>query len=271
MRTKLILLLALVALVAAGCSFTIGNIPGVVGIDIDVPGFILLIQAKLYAPTLNGRPIGFEVQQPGDLVHVSFNGGWDQYGEPTGLSDPVRFTMIEVRVQCEEKNAEDTIFWPSATQPVPHIDNDCVWFPCWTGKFRKIMQLPEAFLPIAGYPWDPCGSHVFKAMPSQTATIYGEAKASVLPIDFVVPVMDEPGQYQIVRPGTTPTEGEPWIVDDELRGVRIPYHVREPGEYVVRWEADDGNGLEEWTIDVPVDVFYITGEWPVNIGPTGTC
>ena len=60
-------------------------------------------------------------------------------------------------------------------------------------------------------------------------------------------------------------------VDDELRGVRIPYHVREPGEYVVRWEADDGNGLEEWTIDVPVDVFYITGEWPVNIGPTGTC
>jgi len=269
---KRIFLLVPLLLALAGCTITMHNWPTTP--DGEVPFVRLLTKGTIYAPLLNGHPFGYNAYaQPGEFVNVDFSGGRDQYGEPWGLSDPVRFTVTEVLIRCDEKTEDDTIFWPSAEWPVPHLDNSCVWFPGWTAPIETISGLPIPFYPLSGYPWDACHGvgkhgHALPDMPSQEATLTVTAKAEVIRVEFVCPAMDEPGQYVVDMPGATPTEQDR---DSDTPEFELAYHVDEPGTYTVTWTEHDGPGEETWEFEIPVDWFYIDGQWTVKVGPTGTC
>jgi hypothetical protein len=254
------LLAALIAL--GGCMIPLGPVPD----PEPQPGEMivrLLATGAIYAPRINNRPFGWQAVQPGEKLELDWSGGADQAGNPSGLSDPVRWKMVDVRVQCDAKTVEDTIFWPSGDFPVPYIDLDCVWFPGWTAPIEQISNLPMPFLPLSGYPWSPCRTVGDGAdpMPSQQATITATARAAILQVEFVCPER-EGGAYQLDLIGTTPAESNV-----------IRYHVSEPGTYAVIWREDGGAGEERFEVEIPADWFWLVGTWRINVAPSnwGAC
>ena len=242
-----------------GCMYTLGPNDGNDGIgDLAVR---LISTVTLYAPKINNRPFGYQSVVPLSQLRLDFSGGQDQYGNPTGLSDTVRWKMVDVRIQLSHKGPEDTVFWPSLQFPVPYVDLDCVWFPGWTAPLEGVSGLPVPFAPLDGYPWSPCRTIDvgIDPMPSQTATITATAKADVLSVEFVAPENDG-GSYQLDVVGTTPTASN-----------SIRYHVSEPGVYTVIWRNGDDEKLYE--VDVPADWFWVSESWQINVEPTvaGSC
>ena len=251
--------LLLLVLGLSGCMYTLGPDGGNDGNgELAVR---LISTVRLYAPKINNRPFGYQSVVPLSTLRLDFSGGPDQYGNPTGLSDAVRWKMVDVRIQLSEKGSEDTVFWPSLQFPVPHVDYDCVWFPGWTAPLEGISGLPMPYAPLDGYPWSPCRTIDvgIDPMPSQTATITAAAKADVLAVEFVAPENDG-GSYQLDVVGTTPTASN-----------SIRYHISEPGVYTVIWRNGDDEKLYEVT--VPADWFWVSEAWTINVEPTtaGSC
>jgi len=243
----------------SGCMYTLG--PGGGGDDIGELAVRLISTVRLYAPKINNMPFGYQSVVPLSQLRLDFSGGPDQYGNPTGLSDTVRWKMVDVHIQLSHKGPEDTVFWPSLQFPVPHVDLDCVWFPGWTAGLEAVSGLPVPFAPLDGYPWSPCRTIDvgIDPMPSQTATITATAKADVLSVEFIAPE-HEGGSYQLDVVGTTPTASN-----------SIRYHVSEPGVYTVIWRDGDEEKLYE--VNVPADWFWVSESWTINVEPTtaGSC
>uniref|UniRef100_A0A6H1Z8I2 Uncharacterized protein n=1 Tax=viral metagenome TaxID=1070528 RepID=A0A6H1Z8I2_9ZZZZ len=258
MTKKTIPLVLLLLVAVSGCMILPGGGDGIVIIDEDA-AVRLITTCVIYPPLFNGQPIGYNTYQPGSLIHLDFSGGRDQYGNPCGLSDPLRFAIEQVTVRCELKGVDDTIFWPSTEFKVPYKDNSCVWFPGWTSAIEGISGLPYPCYPLSGYPWDSCGDHYPPAMAEQTATIRVVAKASILKVEFVCPVFDEPGSYKLDVVGAIPTASNV-----------IGYYVTKSGAYTVTWTPADGPE-QAWDFEVPAAWFFSEGTWVVNVGSTSTC
>ena len=279
---RILILLPLVLLLA-GCTLTMHQWPADGDVDIGDPPFVrLLTDLTIYAPTANGMPFSYQTFTPGDKVLFDFNGGADQYGQPTGLSDPIRWAITEVRFQLEGKTELDTVFWPSNTFAIPYLDNSPVIFIGWTAPVENISGLPLPLKPLSGYPWDSCmdihsaevhvGPLSLYEGPGTVGTLSATASAETLKIDLVCPIMPVDGSYTVDEWGATPTEGVD-VKDGEGRviGKSVIHYVTEPGVYVVRWEATEGDDADEWEFTVPASWFHKTGSWPINIGPSGTC
>lgn len=235
---KRLILLALCLLALAGCV----RLPGVDLIEVLLVGD----QGALYAPKINDMAFGYDANvQAGDLIRMDFNPGIDQYGNRTGLSSS-RYVLDEVTVKCDLKTEFDTIF---------EIDdvNVVVWFPGYTAPLDAISGLPVPFYPLEGYPWDSCRDTGIPDMAAQQATITATAQAAWIEVKFVLP--DKDGTYLLDLPGQTATS-------DNVITIKID----EAGEYrVVHSEG------EVYEFDVPIDWFFIEGEWLIDVGPTGVC
>lgn len=215
------------------------------------PG-IRLISAEgvLYPPLCNGIPLHYDANvQPGDKLVLDWGTGKDQYGNHVGLSDDQRWTIREVRFQCDVKPEEDTVFWPANLG-----ENQCVWFPGWTAPIEMISGLPLPMYPLEGYPWDSCGSHVLPDMPSQGATIAVSAEASWIEVEVV---FVEAGDYQVQWPGE--------MLAVQASGESASRRLSESGDVVVT------QGAQTWTFIVPAAWFWMDAEVRVRVGPTGTC
>ena len=253
--------LLLLVLGLSGCMYTLGPDGDN---DVDVIGELvvrLISHGRLYAPTINNMPFGYQSVVPLSTLRLDFSGIPDQYGNPTGLSDTERWKMVDVHIQLSHKGPEDTVFWPSLKFPVPYVDLDCVWFPGWTAPLETVSGLPIPFAPLDGYPWSPCRTIDIgiDPMPSQTATITATAKADVLSVEFIAPE-HAAGSYQLDVVGSTPTASN-----------SIRYHVSEPGVYTVIWRNGDEEKIYE--VNVPADWFWVSESWTINVEPTtaGSC
>lgn len=253
MKKRLLLWGLLLIIGIAGCSVIQPNLPPF------EPDIVLLSpEGAIYKPLVDGMPFSYEVVQPGEKIELDFNPGYDQYDDKTGLSS-LRYTLIEVRIKCDEKDVEDTVFWPSDRFTVPYIDNDCWWFPGWTGPIEPIAGLPFLFepLPEAGYPFASCGSHVIDAMPPQQVTIAVLAKANEIEVGLVLEELMA-GAYQIEWPGIL-------LVEETVNA--MPSHWLDgPGTIAVT--CPDGEILP---FVVPIDWFLIDNEFVINMGPSGEC
>lgn len=214
----------------------------------------LLTTGTIYAPLVNGLPFSYDTVQPGDLYILDFGTNRDQYGNRAGLSDDTRWTLFGLYVQCAVKTEADTIFHPSNRDK----DERVVFFG-WTAPIEPISGLPYPCYPLEGYPWNACGTHSVPEMASQIATIAATAKADVLRVEFVCPLMGEPGSYILDEVGAMPQE-------DRI----LSRYIDRPGTYIVRWAAYEGASEATWEFEVPIDWFYIGGQWKIPVGPTGT-
>jgi len=240
---RLLLLVIALALMLSGCSF----IQQPIQIDtIEVTsqgGFI-------YRPLI-GSGDDWTVQ-PGNIEILDFGSGRDRYGNKTGLLDDETWTINEVTIQLDEKNEEDTVFWPA------NLDaNQCVWFPGWTAPMEGISGLPYPMYPLEGYPWDTCQTHVIPVMPSQLATITATAVAEWIEVEIVLPERSG-GEYTLGLPGHTPTTSNVLTV-----------RLGSPQEILATWT--NGNAERSWLFVVPVDWFWVSGSWRIPVGPSGVC
>jgi len=251
MKKRMLALSIVVVLLAAlsGCTWLIDPLPD----PVTEPVVRLLTEGTIYAPRINGMPFGYENVQPGDLYVLDFRTYRDQYGNPAGLSDDTRWTLDGLTVQCFVKTETDTIFHPG-----DRGENERVVFFGWTAPIEPVSGLPYPLYPLVGYPWNACQTHSFLVMPSQSALVTATAKADILKVEFVCPEMGEPGSYVLDETGATPQEGR-----------IVAHRIDRPGTYIVRWKAHEGALEASWEFDVPIDWFYIDGEWGIPVGPTG--
>jgi len=207
-------------------------------------------EGVIYAPKINNMPLGYEAcVQAGDKILLDFNPGRDQYGNKTGFSSS-RYTLDQLSIQCELKNEPDTIFEDKSDTNVYRLSTR-IWFPCWTAPVELISGLPIPYSPLTGYPWDSCRTVGIPAMPAQQATVRAVARASWIEVEFVLPEQD--GTYQL--------EGQSWTSSNVIKIM-----IDEPGLYTVVH-----SGGEVYEFDVPIDWFFIEGEWPIDVGPVGVC
>jgi len=241
---RAIALLALLLIALSGCQWT-QVLP-----EPEVALRVISAAGVISPPTSNGMPIYYDANvQPGDKIVLVFATGVDQYGNLVGLTDDTRWTIREVRIRCDEKVVEDTVFWPANVGP-----NACVWFPGWTAPTEIISGLPLPMYPLEGYPWDACGSHDLPDMPSQAATIEVLAEAEWIEVELALPGN---GNFLIEWPGE--------MIAERTAGPIAARRLSEPGEIVVT------QGASEWRFVVPIDRFWVDAEFKVRVGPTGVC
>ena len=254
-RTILLLALTLSLGLLGGCVFDAPLDPDQ-PIVVDVAVFkVISVAGAIYRPLVTGSD-DWHVQ-PGNFETLDFSSGRDQYGNHIGLSNDDRWIIRTLNVRCDQKYQDDTLFWPSATQPVPYRDNDCVWFPGYTAPIETISRLPFPLYAISDYPWNPCQTNSVPVMSSQMATIIASARAEWVEIEITAPKRLG-GEYALDAPGYTPTASNV-----------LTTHLGSPQEITITWTK--GSVVETWTIEVPVDWFWINGRWRIPVGPTGTC
>jgi|GEM_PF-2724195 len=200
--------------------------------------------------------------EPYDRRDLLFGTGRDQYGNPTGLSDDEQWEMKSVTIRCSEKAINDTIYNPG--DPFRRngfsanaIQNACTWFPLYTSGPETYSGLPFAPVPLVGYPFDPCRPIGSENMPSQTATITAKASRDRLLVRLTAPAFDG-ATYTLDAPGATPQTSntlEVWV-----------------GKHgMVRVFVEVGGKVTPYEETIPVDWFWVSGEWTITVGATGTC
>jgi hypothetical protein len=236
---KRVTLILLLMVLLAGCTM----IPPEVS-DLRVvtpPGEIL-------EPLANSQPLYYQKMVPGKVVFLDFRPNRNQYNEPTGLTDS-RYVVTDVVIQCAEKAGPDTVY-EFITRERP---NEFFWFPAWTGDIFEGNRLPVVYKPVdeePAYWWDACRD-AMGPFPAQTAKITATARARWVGVEFLLP--DQGGHYTL--------EGELPTTSHVIR-----YDAHEPGTYVI--EHSSGAVYE---IEIPIDLFWIRGEWIVDVAPRGWC
>ena len=254
-RTILLLALTLSLGLLGGCVFDTPLDPDQ-PIAVDVAVFKVISAAgAIYRPLITGSDDWYV--QPGNFETLDFSSGRDQYGDYVGLLDDERWTIQNLFVRCDQKHQDDTLFWPSMTFPVPYRDNSCVWFPGYTALEHASSGLPFPMYPISRYPWNPCQTNSVPVMSSQMATILADARAEWIEIEITAPERSG-GGYTLDVPGHTPTASNV-----------LTARLGSPKTITITWI--NGGVTEVWTIEIPVDWFWINGTWRIPVGPTGTC
>jgi hypothetical protein len=260
----LVLILGALTLALSGCLFDIdAPFPGLPDWGGDDEGVLLEL---LSAPGVIHRPQvgqrGTWRVQPYTKVKVLFETARDQYGNPTGLSDDRLWSITDVTIRCELKGEDDTVYTPG--DPMRHDGfyadgrkNACVWFPLYTGKMAAIVDLPYSPYPLAGYPFDACQNVGTTAYPEQRATITARARVDHIRIRITVPEHED-GIYILDLPGATPQESHIFELG-----------VGEHGPIEVIWESDGAR--EVYTVEIPVDWFWITGRWLIPVAGSAGC
>jgi len=234
-----------------GAVLLLAALSGCIQPVIPDPGIrVISAEGALYPPLCNGIPLHYDANvQPGDKLILDFGTGKDQYGNRVGLGDDARWTIREVRIQCDAKTEEDTVFWP-----LNLAANQCAWFPGWTAPTEPISGLPLPLYPLEGYPWDACGDHGLPEMPSQGATIAVSAEAEWIEVEIVFAAA---GDYMVQWPGE--------MLALPVSGERATRRLSEAGDVVVT------QGAQTWTFTVPAAWFWIDAEFRVRVGATGVC
>ncbi len=221
---------------------------------------VLLSQAgKINRPLLGGGDDW--VVQPFDRQVLLFATGFDQYGNPTGLRDDTIWKITEVEINCEDKGFNDTVFNPGDPYKrygfsVNGIENACVWYPLYTAEMEGITKLPFSLVPEVGYPFDACRDLGCPAFLEQKATISAKAKADYITIRITVP--DNPnGDYILDLPGSVPQSSNVFELN-----------VGSWGKIGVVWSYEDRVML--YTVDVPAEWFWTSGQWDITVMGTGT-
>ena len=254
MKRTILLFLILSLGLLSGCVFppAITNQP----IVEDVAVFKVISAAgSIYRPLVTGSDDWYV--QPGNMETLDFSSGRDQYGDPIGLLDDDRWIIQTLNVRCDQKYQDDTLFWPSLNKPIPYRDNSCVWFPGYTAPIETISTLPYPLYSLEGYPWDTCQTNSIPVMTSQMATILASARAEWIEIEITAPDRSG-GGYTLDVPGYTSTSSNV-----------LTTRLSSPKTITITWTK--GSVTETWTIEVPVDWFWINGKWRIPVGPTGTC
>ena len=247
---KRLILLILILLALTGCSTLLP--PD--GAELDT---VQVISAKgvIYRPLVSG--VDDWGVQPGTKEVLDFSTGHDQYGRKTGLLDDERWTIYEVTAQLDELIQEDTIFWPTK-----FARNICGWFPGYSGTIEGISQRPYLLQPFSvqpdphiDYPWDSCAPRTVSDIVEQMATITASARAEWIEVEMTLPERSD-GHYSLDLPGYTPTDSN--VLTVRLSG---------PQTIIASWT--DGTREASWVFVIPVDWFWINGQWEIPVAPSG--
>ena len=257
------LLFAVALTLLPGCTYTIDQFPGLIpgtGITTAIVERVAPQQAIL-RPKLANNGDDWYVNG-GDEIMLRWATDRDQYGNPTGLTDDTNWGLFEVIINCPERGAaNDTIFTPGDPQrrlgylSADGEPNAVLWWVAYVAPIEAISGLPRTPYPRAGgYPplcfQDSLG---IPSMPSQEATIRARAHARRLQICITLPPSTE--TYTVDLPGASPTSSN-----------EIELIIGESGTLTIH--RSDG---EIYTVDVPEDWFWISGEWTIPVGPYVGC
>ena len=225
--------------------------------DTETGVSLLSAPGVIYEPLVNGTPFSYDTAQPGDLHVLDFRTGRDQYGNPTGLEDDVRWRIEEVSITLETKAIEDDVFWPLSLP-----ENVCAWYPGWNGPIDPFRGLPYSMTPLSvqpdphvEYSWDACAEHSIEPSPSQFATAHVSAVAEWIEVGLVLPEIE--GEYQIEWPGIPLIQHTSAATHTKRLGEPGTIYVTVPGE-VLEYE-------------VPVDWFWCDAAFTITVAPEGEC
>jgi len=230
--------------------------------DVEEGLFLLSDEGTIYEPLLNGMPFGYNrYVQPGQKLKVDWRTDTDQYGNPSGLADDLRWRINEVTILLSERGAaEDTVFWPSH-----YPENVALWFVGWTGPIEGISGLPYLMEPASlqpflkpSYPWDSCAPHPIPAYPEQMAQIWVDAVAEWVEVGLILDKLEAGDEYLIEWPGipvVTHWSGGELRKKIDTAGIVF---VTKPGGEIIEYE-------------IPVDFFWCDAFFERLVGPSGPC
>ena len=221
---------------------------------------------RLSAPGMINRPLiggGDDwTRQPLNRTLFLFGTGTDRYGNTTGLTDDSVWHIKTVTIRCEKKGSDDTIYNPGDAYQLNGFSADgfanaCVWYPTYTGEIEGNSGLPYSPAPEAQYPFDACRNLPTTPYPAQHATITAKAKADWVFVKITVP-QEDGAIYALEDPGGTPQTSNVFNI-----------YVGKPGDVVIVMEKD---GIyKRFTYTVPVEWFWCTGTWTIDVMATGLC
>ena len=110
---------------------------------------------------------------------------------------------------------------------------------------------------MAGYPFDACQDVGTTPYPEQEATLTARATAEHIRIRITVPEHED-GTYILDLPGAIPQASNVFELG-----------VGSHGPITVTWEMD--GRVEVYTVDVPVDWFWISGRWQIQVAGSSGC
>ena len=262
MKTRWIILSAVLVLLIAGtgCTFTIDNWQGL------TPGTVVDSVERVDPEAWIHRPWitnGDDWYVNGlDEVMLLWRTDRDRYGNPTGLTDDVAWELVEVTINCPERGGvDDTIFTPGdPSHRLSYLSADgepnaVLWWVGYVAPIEAISARPRTPYPRSGgYP-ALCfeDSQNIPAMASQNVTITATARAKYLRIRITAP--EGKGPYTLDMPGT-----------QEQSGNVFELFVGEGG--LIDVICGDGT---IFTVDVPVEWFWLVGKWTIPMGAYSGC